>query len=249
MKGRNLRYFLTGTAALIVFCAQLDNAGGLGDHPVPATPGILPLQTNNRWVYYYQVFDSTGNRIAFPSDTLILEISGVYLRSGDTLQDVEEFIYGTEVEKENLVYRYEWDNRDNGYLVSHKSTGKVDERGLYIVGEFQGADWKLFDTVRLWYSYPCEQNVSWEVLLPGEERSISIYKCLSTEDTAWVKEKQRSSMSPLLFLNGCYIYKQEVDEYTYYHQFHPDYGKISCRGYKDGVLRECYYLVDWDMSE
>lgn len=250
MKGKiDVRYFLTGIAALVMFCSQLGDIGGFGDHPVPATPGILPLQTDNRWIYYYQVFDSTGNRIAFPRDTLILTITGVYLRSGDSLQDVEEFIYKTEVEKENLVYRYEWDNRDSGYLVSHRSTGNVNDRGLYIVGEFQHNDWQLFDTVRLWYSYPCEPNISWEILLPGEERDTSLYKCISTEDTAWVKEKQSSSMSPLLFLNDCYMYKQEVDGYIYYHQFHPDYGKISLRGYKDGVLRECYYLVDWEVSE
>jgi hypothetical protein len=228
------------------FGCSLSPVGGSSDHPVPTTPGIIPLQNGNQWRYRYTTFDSTGENAGFPVRELRLAITGIYRFHPDSgLLPVHR--YEQYRSSERFVYRYEWESLDSGYLVYHQGTGSVNARGLYIAGLFRGEETVLFDTAHLWYAYPAGDTVMWEIVLPGGAAHTSVIELITSNEKSWFSQSHDTASSPLIFISGCYRYRQTVGEWVYYHTFHPEYGKISMRGYRSGILRESYVLIDDDL--
>ncbi len=215
----------------------------IGGHPVPATESILPLQEGNRWMYRYTLFDSTGTKTDFPARESNLKVSRMY--SLDTSRQLTR-VWKSEGYDSSLQYIYglEWDSDDSGTLVSHRGTGPVALRGLYIEGTFKDSETYLLDTALLWYAYPVLTVDSWELYPPGDDDSVVMsIECLTKNGTAWMYRQDNNSPSPLLFIDSCYVYLQTAGDDTYYHTYHPDYGEIDFRHYTKGVLRESYVLV------
>lgn len=253
MKRRSLiiiQAVLCAVAAFFLQCLKAPMEVGLSDvsdHPIPTTASILPLQTDNRWVYRYSTFDSTGSLQPFPDRDLKLEITGMYrLAEGGELVPINRYYDHDSADR--YFYRYEWESLDSGYLVCHRGTGEVDARGLYIAGAFVGEQTVLFDTARLWYAYPGGDITLWTIDLPGGDAVLSTIECVSKTEAAWFGRQYSNDLSPLIFLDSCYFYRQTVDDDVYYHCFHPAHGKVSMRHYCKGVLRESYVLISEFLS-
>ena len=235
---------------LLMFCAMTTRCslpfGGsdvIGGHPVPETESILPLQEGNRWVYRYTLFDSTGTKTDFPARELDLKVSRMFsLDSSRQLIRVSRSEwYDSTVQ---YVYGLEWDASDSGTLVSHRGTGPVELRGLYIEGTFRGSETYLLDTALLWYAYPVLTPGSWELNPPGgDDTAVISMECLTKNGTAWMYRHDDNSPSPLVFIDSCYVYLQTSGDETCYHTCHPEYGEIAFRHYTKGVLLESYVLV------
>ena len=228
----------------VLQCSLSPMEGGATDtdHPIPTTASILPLQEGNRWVFRYTMFDSSGKQMPFPDRDLKLEITGMY-QLDDNRQLIPVSHHDGFDSSLQYVYRYEWESLDSGYLVSHRGTGPVDLRGLYVVGSFVDTHTVLFDTALLWYAYPAGELLAWDIDLPGGDTVASMMECFTKTGTAWMYRQNTEVPSPLLFLDSCYIYLQTAGDDTWYHCFHPAHGKVSMRHYHNGVLRESYVLV------
>ena len=229
---------------MLLQCTMAMDAGNASetDHPIPTTPGIIPLQEGNRWIFRYTMFDSIGLQESFPDRDLKLEITGIYfLDSVRGLVRISRLNWRDSAER--YYYRYEWESLDSGYIVYHQGTGPVNERGLYIAGTFVDSHAVLFDTARLWYAYPAGDAVVWKIDLPGGDTAFSTVECVSKTTAAWMYRQHADDFSPLLFLDSCYLYRQTVGDDAYYHCFHPLHGRVSMRHYHRGVLRESYLLI------
>ncbi|MBN1577811.1 MAG: hypothetical protein JW913_14720 [Chitinispirillaceae bacterium] len=240
-----LEIILVGILLSILQCAMRDMAAGSevpSDHPIPTTASILPLQADNRWIYRYSTFDSTGSLQPFPDRDLKLAITGMYrLGEGGELVPITRYEYYDSADQ--YFYRYEWESLDSGYLVCHRGTGEVNARGLYIAGTFVREQTVLFDTARLWFAYPGGEVTLWTIDLPGGDTVASTIECASKTDAAWFSRSDSQEPSPLVFLDSCYLYREKIGEDVYYHCFHPAHGKVSMRHYYKGVLRESYVLI------
>ena len=231
--------------SIVIMKCALPMSGGsdIGGHPIPETESILPLQEGNRWIYRYTLFDSTGTKTDFPARELELKVSRMFSldSSGQLIRVSRSEWYDSTVQ---YVYGLEWDASDSGTLVSHRGTGPVELRGLYIEGTFRGSETYLLDTALLWYAYPVLTPGSWELDPPGDEDTAVIsMECLTKNGTAWMYRHDDNSPSPLLFIDSCYVYLQTSGDEASYHTSHPDYGEIAFRHYIKGVLRESYVLV------
>jgi hypothetical protein len=210
------------------------------DHPLPATGSIIPLQIDNRWLYHYTLYDSTGTPGDFPGRSLDLAITGMYYRGDDSaFRPVSWTDFGPGL----YLYRYEWGGSDSGYLLFHEGDGPVEARGLYIAGTFHDSETVLFELPRLWFLYPGAAGAAWQMRYPWNDSVVTTIECVSTSHSGWFGRSDGSSPSPLVFVDNCHLYRETIGEYVYYHTFHPDYGRISMRCYKNGVLCESYLLI------
>lgn len=247
---QSLRLILSVICAMMTQCSlPMGGSGVIGGHPIPETESILPLQEGNRWIYRYTLFDSTGTKTDFPARELNLKVSRMFLldSSRQLTRVSRSERYDSTVQ---YVYGLEWDSSDSGTLVSHRGTGPVGLRGLYIEGTFRGSETHLLDTALLWYAYPVLTSGFWELNPPGDDDTVvTSMECLTKNGTAWMYRQDDNSPSPLLFIDSCYVYLQTSGDDTYYHTYHPAYGEIAFRYYTKGVLRESYVLVSTSLYQ
>lgn len=223
-------------------CSSLDSVGGSSEY-IPTTRSIIPLQINNQWTYHYTQYDSTGNPVAFPDRDFDLEISGIFRLEKDTIL-VPVDRYSTDNKSdERYYYRYETEHRNSGYIVFHVGTGEVGGRGLYIAGTFKDTINTLFDSAKLWFAYPCDSARNWTIDFTGNDIVETVMECVSKNYTAWFYADGGSGPSPVEVVTGCYLYRETTGDDTFYHCFHPDYGKVSIRHYYKGVLLETQLLA------
>ena len=242
-----IKLLLTITLLMLVRCALPDNVGGTATEdiiPVPTTESVMPLQKDNKWSFLYTQYDSTGTPTSFPNRDAFLTISGMYyLDSNSNLIDLQYYEPDSLLQGRNIIYRYEWNGLGEGYLVYHRGTGAVDKRGLYIIGTFVNTHTVLYESARLWFAYPVEENRSWPITLPEDDSTAWTMECVSKKYATWFGRANDEGPSPITFVDSCYLYCQSNGDHVYYHCFHPDYGLVSMRYYYKDVLQKSYLLI------
>jgi hypothetical protein len=226
---------------IITGCA-LSPGPSQSDYPLPTTASVLPLQIGNLWTYRYTIYGDDGTVVPFPDRDLNLRISGAFYMV-DSGPPVPVVPYDNAPQKySRIVYKYEWESLDSGYLVYHQGTGNAAARGLYLAGTFVGADLEFFDTARLWYAFPADSSMMWHVDLPGGDTTSSVIECISTSYSGWFITPDAKVPFPVAMPGLCYCYRETIGDEVFYRVFHPDFGQISMRHYISGILRESFLL-------
>jgi hypothetical protein len=231
--------------SLWIGCTNSRNALGAGTEsinspPFPKTKSILPIEVGNTWTFSYTKYDSLGKKIIPNNIDLHLSISGCYGLQNDSLIPL---CWNCSYNKSYSAYAYqfEWEDQNKGYLVVYRDLYPLDKRGLYIVGEFDGASARLYPSEQLWLAYPADSGKKWQYNLeePADSSKTSFMELISTNGRFYCPDS--NSMTSLLFYD-CYVYKETNGASVYYYYFNEHVGELGYLQFINGKLRVTYLL-------
>jgi hypothetical protein len=222
------------------------DATNIDKPPTPATQSILPLGMDNRWIFWYTSYDSSGNMLPLVNRVLQKEVAGVYgLTSDNRLISFDSLWYEKNIEL--YIYKYEWGHLDSGYLVFHNGKGELYQRGLYITGTYKKENLIRFDSAILWFPYPAVSGTKWSVLLPGSDSSsVCQMELVSTTSTFLIPVN--NGAVPALKKDSCYLYKEINEKTVSYYYFHPEIGCLGYLRYENGILAATYNLNSYKVT-
>jgi hypothetical protein len=240
-------------ALLSAGCSMLSpdtKSGGASENfispPFPRTKSIMPLSIGNRWMFSYTAYDSLGKMIIPNRLDLHLSISGGYgLTGGSTLDPVDTWT--SRKKYDTYIYRYEWEEQDSGILVTYRDLYPLERRGLYAVGEYKGGNARLFPTEQLWLAYPADSGKTWQYSTDGsgDSSTMSSMELISTRGRYYFPNNK--SMTALSFCD-CYVYKETMDNSTYYYYFNETLGLVGCQHFIDDKLRVTFLLKSYSLQ-
>jgi hypothetical protein len=235
---------LIATVSLFSCAYNLAGSGGdIGDPPFPRTQSILPLLEGNAWNCSYTAYDSLGNKILPNRMNLLIEITAQYgLRDDTALVRITTGNYQDNFS--DYAYQYEMEGQTKGHLIVYRSLYPLETRGLYIIGEYDGATIRLYPQEQLWLAYPADSGKTWQYRPDplGDTSKVTTMRLVSATAKSYILDS--TSMGGIRTVDSCYLYRQsnaagDSVSYYYYNE------KIGCVAYErfiNGALRVTYVL-------
>ncbi len=236
-------YILLALATVLCSCSTMVDAVSGGDIiPYPRTPGIIPLDAFSQLVYSHTAHDTSGNSTA----DLHCAIGAVYGLDFDTLL--------TPITEKNFeqnfqlyLYEYEWEDLDSGILVSYRERN-VDTTGIYIHGEYFGAQITLYKKPILWLKYPAAIGDTWYRASPDStDTLLPRYEVLDTSAVFSIPCQEEDAMSPVECVQ-CYLYKRTEADTVGYYYYTRQYGLVGYLEYIHSILRRTVLLKSYNPS-
>jgi hypothetical protein len=252
-----MRVLISGIAifvtSIIIGCTDLNPSGGSEIDPplIPSTKSILPLTIGSSWEYWSSWYDTSGVKMQLPDRTLKKSIPGGFVMENDSvLINPDNGYNNNNISPEKCVYKMEWEDVDSGLLVRHIGSGDLNQRGLYIAGKYTHSTPVLYHNYVLWLAYPANKGTTYTVALPGVDSSdIVTIQVMETNATFYAPIKDRTGVSPLLFKDSCYLYKETVKSTESYYYYHPDIGCIGYLKYVNNKLVVTYVLTSYKIYQ
>ena len=245
--GDNMRVSVLLFLTLCIGCAvksTLDEGGSsIEKPPFPRTKSILPLAIGNSWVFSYTEYDSLGKMINPNRMDLHLSIPGGYGLKND-MSLVQVTYQNASDNFSAYVYKFEWEGEKKGYLVVYRDLYPLSKRGVYIIGEYDESDIRLFPSEQLWLAYPADSGKTWRYNLDssGDSGTTSSMKLVSTKSRFFFPNI--NSMTGLSFCD-CYVYKDSVGNSVYYYYYNETIGQLGYLEYVNNKLRVTYLLKSY----
>jgi hypothetical protein len=216
------------------------DSGTPGDPPLPRVESILPLGYGHQWAFSYSDYDVNGVQTNSRLE-LNLYIGQQYGYVSDTSghQIIELDPYSENSTYSMYVYQYEWEDKNSGWLISYRDLD-VSVKGVYIMGEFEGPAYTLYDTAKLWLAYPAAAGTQWSLVL-GDSANQEVYSMKVDSVNARYYAPGSSGACPIKEYS-CYRYSQTLGDTVSYQYFNSDVGQVAYLQYIGGVLRRTHIL-------
>jgi hypothetical protein len=222
----------------------------------PRTSSILPLEKNNKWVYSFTAYDTTGKKILPNRVDLHFGINAQYGIRNDTELVLLTSNNYQDTFQGGYAYQYEMEDRGMGYIVVYRDLYPLSVRGLYIIGEYNRDSVQKYPLEQLWLAYPADSVKTWTFKTdPIPDTTLKDTLRNTLEDTMEVLSTNArfyaldgTSMSGLAVYDSCYLYRQKRGNNVSYYYYNATVGCLGYQHYVDGTLRETYILKSFSQD-
>jgi hypothetical protein len=241
MKKRIL--FAAGAAGMLAGCMSLASMGsdGPADPIFPETNSIIPLQKDRVWTFAFTQYDTNGAIVHAAALDYHVSIASQYGIVDDTvLVPLDRYNYHAQYS--DYAYSYEKEFSGKGYLLTYRRLGPLEERGVYLIGEFKDSTITRYPVPQLWLAYPAGSGRTWQFKpdpLGDSVRSFSM-EVMSSSCKAYMLDA--GSISGIALMDSCYLYKQTSGDTVAYYTYNEKVGNIGYQQFVAGKLRQTTIL-------
>lgn len=205
------------------------------DLPPPPLESIIPLSPGNRWEYSVSRYDSSGRQTR-SREQAVRTVTEVFAYTPDS--GIQAIHWpGEQAGMRERAYAYRWMHADAaaGVIIGYRSSQLVDTPGVYVYGEYRGAQIETYAPPRLFLAYPAQPGDTWA----GADGSHTV--CIDTNALLYFPDDYSQTPSSITAYR-CWHYLTAAGDSAIHTYYHKDIGLLGTVLVRDSIIRQTSIL-------